>query len=182
MAGLFSSCFGCCDAGTDAELSQTAPKQPKGTSRVRPLTAEPSMNTSTEGSPDAVRAIVLTPVQEAAALGASDAACRCLRREDADSEVFAVGDSEWLVLRSSKANVRLRWLHKETALLSWAQPLPQLRHLSGFEAAVSQMADMAYVAVHEFTGAPQSTSNPTARTGIAGVPPDELRLHRCAAP
>lgn len=72
----------------------------------------------------------------------------------------------------------MRWLHKESGFLSWAQPLPQLVPLSGCDYLEGQAGGIAFAAAETFEGAPRSAVNPVARTGICGRAPDPQRLRR----
>eukprot|EP00962_Isochrysis_galbana_P021690 scaffold6410_cov107-Isochrysis_galbana.AAC.6 len=183
LSGLVSSCFGCCD-GADVtdngehELPRQAEREPKRCGgRVQTLSTRAPAKTAVL-SPRASPAVCSGPARAAAALGASPAACSCLVDEDARTEVFAVRDSPWLVIRSGLPDVRLRWLDKDSGLLSWKQPLPQLVPLSGCDFLAAQAACMAFAAAEMFEGAPQSAVNPAARTGITGGAPDQERLRR----
>jgi hypothetical protein len=71
-------------------------------------------------------------------------------------------------------------MDKDTGLLSWAQPLPQLVPLSKCDFLEAQAWGMAFAAAEDFEGAPQSAVNPAARTGISGKAPDREQLRRWA--
>jgi hypothetical protein len=181
-----SSCFGCCDGADGADvtdngehqLSRQPEREPKRSGgRVQPIVTCARSKTDVP-SPRASPVLLSRPGRAAAALGASAAACACLAHEDARTEVYPFQSSPWLVIRLALPDMRLRWIQKETGVLSWAQPLPQLVPLRNCDYLHTRTGAIAFAVAEDFEGAPVSELNPAARTGISGKAPDQDRLRR----
>ena len=90
-----------------------------------------------------------------------------------------IPDSPWLVQRSVEYGGKLFWTHEHTRETTWRQPLPRTRSLPEditVHAGLRQQAVVADKAA--FFGAPKDPNNPSARTGICGVPPGDAQLRR----
>uniref|UniRef100_A0A7S0EVA2 WW domain-containing protein n=1 Tax=Phaeocystis antarctica TaxID=33657 RepID=A0A7S0EVA2_9EUKA len=90
-----------------------------------------------------------------------------------------IPDSPWLVQRSVEYGGKLFWTHEHTRETTWRQPLPRTCSLPADVQVHPGLRAQAVVADKAaFFGAPKDPNNPSARTGICGVPPGEAQLRR----
>lgn len=180
LTGMLTSCFGCC-TGSDAvaehneeqEFAHTKGRTPSGTARIAPIPAPPAYTGDHKASP------LPNPARLAVSLGASAVVSDYLASADANTEIFALrAGSPWLVVRDPDVSMRLRWVHRDSGERSWSQPPPKLIPLQGMGYMTPQLAAMAHAALEPFCGAPPSTRNPAARTGIVGSAPLDERIRR----
>ena len=85
--------------------------------------------------------------------------------------------SRWLVNRSADHGGKLYWTNIDTKQTTWRQPLPPTREAPANIGLHESMRRQVLIAANQsFCGAPADPDDPSARTGISGVPPDEDRL------
>jgi len=87
-------------------------------------------------------------------------------------------DNPWLVCRSPDHGGKLFWMHEHTQETTWRQPLPRLAQLTLESVDARMRASCFAVTDATFFGAPASTRDPKARTGICGTSPTPGPLQR----
>lgn len=88
-------------------------------------------------------------------------------------------DSPWLVQRSPEYGGKLFWTHETSRETTWKQPLPCTSALPTDINVHQGLRAMALVASQQrFYGAPADPADPSARTGICGMPPSAAALRK----